>query len=106
MSHINTTVQENAKKSKSRALCQDQCHCCSDFRALVCTISDTSKSANFFAFNDEKTKLALTSRRWDVATLGLRDVGTSRRWDVATLGRRDVGTSRRWDVATLPLVDF
>ena len=98
MSNISTTVQKK-EKYKSRALRQDQCHCCSDFRALVRTIPNASNSAPLFAFNDEKTELALTSRRCHLLTFKLVDL-TSRRWGVATLGRHDVGASRRWNIAT------
>ena len=110
-----SSIIQNKEKYKSRALLRDRCHCCSDFRALVRTIPDTSKSAPLFAFNHEKAELALTSRRCNVATLRRGDVEasrccilltfilvdpTSQRWDVTTWGRRDVGTSRRGDVAT------
>ena len=105
-----SSIIQNKEKYKSRALLRGRCHCCSDFRALVRTIPDTSKSAPLFPFNDEKTELALTSRRCNVATLRPRNVEasqrcllltfilvdlTSRRWDFTTWGRRDVGTSRR-----------
>ena len=43
----------------------------------------------FYAFNDEKTELALTSRRCRLLTFILVDP-TSRSWDVTTWGRRDV----------------
>ena len=103
-------IIQNKEQYKSRALLRDRCHCCSDFRALVHTIPDTSKSAPLFAFNHEKAELALTSRRCNVATLRHRDVEASRRcllltfilvdptsrcWDVTMWGCRNVGTSRR-----------
>ena len=98
------------KQYKSRALLPDRCRCCSDFRPLVRTFPYASNSAPCLLLNDEKTALALTSRRCNVATLRRHDVETSRRcclltcivvdptsrrWDVTTWGRRDVGTSRR-----------
>ena len=105
-----SSIIQNKEKYKSRAVLRGCRHCCYDFRALVRTIPDTSKSAPLFAFNDEKAELALTSRRCNVVMLRRRDVEasrhcilltfilvdpTSRRWDVTTWGRCDVGTSRR-----------
>ena len=75
-------IIQNKEKYKSRALLRDRCHCCSDFCSLVRTIPDTSKSAPLFAFNDEKTELALTSRLCLLLTFILVDP-TSRRGDVA-----------------------
>ena len=96
-----TSVLLSKKKEeyKSRALLRDRCHCYSDFRALVRTIPDTSPSAPLFAFNDEKTELALTSRRCNVVTLRHHDVEASRRCQLLTFILVDP-TSRRWDVAT------
>ena len=103
-------LSKTKKQYKSRALLPDRCRCCSDFCALVRTFPDTSKSTSCLLLNDEKTALALTSRRCKVATSRRHDVETSRRcrlltcivvdptsrrWDVTTWGRHDVGTSRR-----------
>ena len=103
-------LSKTKKQYKSRALLQGRCRCCSDFRPLVRTFPDTLKSASCLLLNDEKTALALASRRCNVATLRRHDVEmsrrchlltyivvdpTSRRWDVTTWGSRDVRTSRR-----------
>ena len=69
-----SSIIQNKEKYKSRAVLRDRRHYCSDFRALVRTIRDASKSAPLFAFNDEKAELALTPRRFNVATLRRRDV--------------------------------
>ena len=87
-------LSKTKKQYKSRALLPDRCRCCSDFRPLVRTFPDTSNSASCFLLNDEKTALALTSRRCCLLTCIVVDQ-TSRRWDVTMWGRRVVGTSRR-----------
>ena len=87
-------LSKTKKQYKSRDLLRDRCRCCSDFRALVRTFPDTSKSAPCFLLNDEKTALTLTSRRCCLLTCIVVDP-TSRHWDVTMWGRRDVGTSRR-----------
>ena len=82
------------RRYKSRALLQDQCHCCSDFRALVRKIPDAPNFGPLFAFNDGEAELALTSRRCNVATLRFRDVETSRSCRLLTFILVDP-TSRR-----------
>ena len=92
-------LSKSKKQYKFRAFLQGRCRCCSDFRALVLTFPDTSKSAPCLLLNDEKIALVLTSRRYNVATLRRHDVETSRRCRLFTCKVVDP-TSRRWDVTT------
>ena len=101
--NINSIIQ-NKEKYKSRALLRDRRHCCSDFRALLRTIPDTSNSEPILLLMMEGRSRANvttlqrrdieTSRRYRLLTFIMVDP-TSRRCGVTTWGRRDVGTSRR-----------
>ena len=99
-----SSIIQNKEKYKARDLLRDRCHCCSDFRALVPTIPDTSNSEPILLLMMEgrsranvatlRRHVVATSRCYRLLTFIMVDP-TSRRCGVTTWGRRDVGTSRR-----------
>ena len=103
-------MSKKRKQYKFRALLQDRCRCCSEFRGLIRTFPHASNSEPFLLLMMEGRSRAdvatlqrhdvETSRRYCLLTFTIVDP-TSRRWDVTTWGRHDVGTSRRLNVATL-----
>ena len=95
-----SSIIQNKEKYKSRALLRDRRHCCSDFRALLRIIPDTSNYEPILLLMMEGRSRKLrrhdveTLRRYRLLTFIMVDP-TSRRCGVTTWGCRDVGTSRR-----------